>query len=121
MKCLEIAKLQFKPENSDNEIKEIFECYESKVLWCCIKSNHVTDQFFNTRIIAVAKELQQHQPNEYDEFIKLCEPLVNLFGRITIQGTAFDMLQPTKTDHEYWSGIFNHINGKGFKTVYVGK
>lgn len=101
MKCIEVAKLSFDPETTEN-LKDIFECHQAKVLWCCIKNNHVTSQFFNKKILSVGLDLQKNYACSYTEFIKICSPLSD-FGIVNIREFGH---YHRETDHEYWGGIY---------------
>jgi hypothetical protein len=118
MHVLETIKLSFDPKESNDEVKKIFENETSKILWCCIKSGHITSQYFNNTIIKVTQTISDKKPENYKDFLGCIAPLTNNFGRICVSESQFGG-SDYEIDHEFWSDIFNFINHKKFFEVQI--
>lgn len=112
MHIQEIATLHFDPKKSDNpDIKKIFSDRTSTILWCSIRVNHITDQYFNGLILEAVKKFNTcRDTRDYHAFLKATYSLNEQFGRVTIE----QRLGPSTSviDHEFWADIFKAIHGQ---------
>jgi hypothetical protein len=108
----ETFTLRFDPEESENlDIKMIFRNKTAKIIWCAIKSAHVTDQYFNSTVLEVGETLTHAEdPCDYRAFLALTAKLNRTFGRICVYESL--MQHQYEIDHEFWSDIFKAINGR---------
>jgi hypothetical protein len=104
--------LRFDPDASDDLlIRQIFQNNAAKVLWCAIKSSHVTDQYFNKITLDVSASFYSAvNPCDYREFLVLTARLNNVYGRICVYETIIH--KQFEIDHEFWSDILKAITGK---------
>ena len=103
MHTLERYKLGFDPSKTD--LAPIFECQPAKVLWMCIKSCHVTSQYFNDTVLEVGKELKEKGYIKYPEFEKITRPLNCVFGVVSAdRNGGYRMV-----DTEFWTDIYKAI------------
>lgn len=121
MKCIKVAKLKFDPEKSKEEmIRRIFKDPVARTIWCCIKTGHITDQFFNEDVLLAAGRYNTlkinsnnkgHHFSEYYDFMKAVTGLCRRFGIVTIEDgySSFSV-----TDSEYWVSVWKHIGPYGF-------
>jgi len=121
-KCIEVAKLEFDPEKLDDpDLVKIFKSHTAKVLWCCIKAGHITDQFFNEKILYISGVIDVKRKDSlysYNDFVKIIEPLRD-FGRIHVRefGRSTAVI-----DHEFWGGVYASIERySDFKIEIVKK
>jgi len=104
MHAPEIICLNFNPEESEDEkIREIFRNRIARILWCCLRNNHVTDQYFNNIVLEVTEEINDSLT--YDDFLKRAAKLTKLYGRCTVD-------EGSRIDNEFWGDVFKAIKGK---------
>lgn len=114
MHTQEIINLRFDPKSSEDPvIKETFECYPASVLWCCIKYRHITNQYFNKKILKTGKALAKlpHIPWKYHDFLDIVSDLTNEFGKVCVLEEQFGGSQ-YEIDHEFWGDVFKALHHK---------
>lgn len=110
MHAIQEVKLQFDPaKNEDEEIREIFKDSTATILWCSIKSGHVTSQYFNKNVLEVAKKYNKTHTRDYDTFLDIVSKLL-VFGKVTVNQTIMQCDQ--KIDHEFWGDVFRSVIGQ---------
>lgn len=108
MKTLEVYQFGFDPEKSDDEI---FKDRTSLILWTCIRSKHITDQYFSKKIKDVADRIKKEKPDNYFDFEKIIKSSkLRGFGQVSVHETMHYC--DKKMDHEFWSDIWKAIKGK---------
>lgn len=114
-KCIEKSQLGFNPKTTKDEtIKKIFKCPVARTLWCCIRANHITDQYFNDRILEASKtywELKESEKSNthfshYFDFMKAVNGLSHTYGIIFVKDGYHEWSIP---DSEYWVSVWKHI------------
>lgn len=110
MHARNIIKIRFDPKKSENpEIRKIFENHKATVLWCCIKNNHITSQYFNETILETVELLNEkgYYP-KYHDFLNCCFKLTRNFGKVPVTNSN---IGPGlfEIDHEYWSDIYKMV------------
>lgn len=119
MKPITNPKITFDPE-ADPTIKKIFDNRASAVLWCCIKSGHITDQYFDDKILKMAEKLQEKLPTKYQKFLKVVRPLTEHFGKVYSASHGMYSSHETVIDNEFWMGIYDMIcHHQHFKPVFI--
>lgn len=113
MKAATEFSLDFDPDKlEDPELKEIFENSTAKIIWCCIKKNHLTDQFFCKNLLKASKKIDegilQRQYISYSHFLDACYYLLKDFGLIPVNDTYV-------IDNEFWISIYDMILGGYFR------
>jgi hypothetical protein len=103
-------KLSFDPNEAEPKIKKIFNDPIAKILWCVIRSHHITDQYFNDMVLEVADLLEKKKPQNYWEFRRLIGCLSAKFGRVIVEEKWLTV--DSEIDHEFWSDIYKMIYGK---------
>ena len=108
MKNLEVFKFGFDPDKCD---LEVLKNRVSRIIWTCIKNNHLVDQYFNDDVLNVAKRIKTNNPSNYQEFKNIirASPL-NVFGRITVDEKV--LFCQTEMDHEFWGRVWRYIKGR---------
>jgi hypothetical protein len=113
MRNLETIQITFDPAKSDKQIvREIFKNHTATVLWCSIKTGNIVDQYFNDTVMKVAKEIDEKEPWNYHEFLKIVSPLTNQFGKVVVSFDTFCGGYEFEIDHEFWFDIFAAIKHK---------
>lgn len=107
MHTLETYTITFDPETSTEDVKKIFKSRTASILWCAIKTCHITDQYFNKEILETSKLIDSADTRNYQEFLKLCKILTDRFGLLNVFDTQFN--KQWEIDHEFWSDIFKAI------------
>lgn len=109
-KCPEKVKLTF----DMNELW-LLKNKTARILWCCIKTGHLTSQYFNDNVLAVAEAIDKiHETKtlSYPKFKNVIErSTLQKFGRRTIKEVGFFCHQD-EFDDEYWTGIYGYIMGE---------
>jgi len=82
-----------------------------RILWACIKYQHIVSQHFNGNVQDVALLIAENKPKNYEDFKHII-----LLSGLNIFGTIGDM-NCHNLDDEYWRGIWEYINGE--KTLNV--
>lgn len=112
MKCLEEYTLHFDPAKSNNEmIKKVFNCRPASILWCSIKSGHVTSQYFNEDVLRAGERIQKEGCANYDDFLSMCAQLTHQFGKVTVSESCLG-LPDQRIDNEFWGSIYQATCGK---------
>jgi hypothetical protein len=117
-------QINFQPEESkDPEIREIFKSRTAQILWCSIKQNNITHQYFNATVLEIAKRLDEYRPEpggylDYPEFIAITRKLNTQFGVVTVEEFMLGCSQVV--DNEFWADIYKAFKQKRcFKIKYV--
>lgn len=112
--------IHFKPEESEYpEIREIFKSRTALILWCSIKSLHVTHQYFNSTVLEIAKELDRQKPENYKEFLDITFKLNLQFGVVTVEELMYRC--ETVIDNEFWADIYKAFKYKRIFKIVDGK
>ena len=77
-------KLGFDPKTQDPILKKIFSNAYARTMWCCIRRQHITDQFFNKKILWFVEDFNDLQLNKklnYYSFHRLTLRYFRDFGR----------------------------------------
>ncbi len=86
----------------------------AKIIWCCIRKQHIVDQHFDAQVFGFAEYLDENMPIDYKQFkemiyrTELCK-----FG-INHVGTDFQIRMCTnrQLDDEFWQGVWEYISGE---------
>lgn len=112
MRTKEVYELGFDiKEVTDKELKAIVGNKSAMILWCSIKSAHITPDGFNQLVLMIADRLGYFR-GTWDEFLKIVRPLSKKYGTVSAGDTHFII------DNEFWADIYNAVRGRRlFKTV----
>lgn len=108
MKVFQPIEFGFDPEKSD------IKCLHhkiAKIIWCCIKVQHIVDQYFNDQVYEFALKIEKKKPDTYKDFIKL------IYGTgLSKYGSDCDERWPylaiKNIDDEFWQDVFKYISGE---------
>jgi len=74
-----------------------------RILWACIRVQHLVNQHFNDNVQNVALRIAEQKPKIYEEFKTIIlRSGLNIFG--TIGNMNFGNL-----DDEFWQGVWEYI------------
>ena len=105
MKAPEEVVLAFDPEEAG---VASFTSETAKIIWCCIRKQHIVDQHFDSQVFGFAEYLDEVQPRSYSEFKELVyRSELAKFGTIMGQNRRICRL----LDDEFWTGVWNYISG----------
>lgn len=74
-----------------------------RILWACIKYQHIVSQYFNGNVQNVALRIAEKKPKTYEEF-----KVIILRSGLNIFGTELGF----KLDDEFWQGIWEYVVGE---------
>jgi len=89
------------------------------IIWSLIKQNHITDQFFDDKVMEAVKEIRRRNPSNYFEFRAACSwsGLTSTFGTYYIEYT-----QTRVVNDIFWMGVYYYIkNPKKFTFEFKGE
>lgn len=106
MKVPTEAKFNFNPTEKGvvsfgNEI--------AKIIYCCIRPEHIVDGNFDRQVLDFAKKLAENMPEYYLDFQRLVRrSKLSCFGRRTVMefGFKYDSI----LDDDFWIGVWEYIN-----------
>ena len=109
MKAPEKVVFAFDPDESD--IPALSDRV-GKILWACIRKQHIVSQHFNGNVQDVSLRIAEQKPKSYEEFktIIRCSGL-NIFGTHCLLSSMGTPLCPT-LDDEFWQGVWEYITGE---------
>jgi len=103
MKAPEKVVLAFDPEKSD---LLILHNRVGKILWCCIKYQHLAGESFNRDVQYATSLVDQTKPENYTHFKDIIHiSQLNIYG--TIGNCHNHILDP-----EFWEKIWKYITGE---------
>ena len=110
MKCSQKVTFNFNPNESD--IPALSDRI-GRILWACIKTGHITSQYFNDHIAATALRIEMEKPKDYEQFKDLIKrsPLQN-FGTLRDPKQESRLTNWMILDDEFWKGMWYHITKK---------
>lgn len=85
-----------------------------RILWACIKYQHIVSQHFNGNVQDVALRIAEQKPKNYEEFKTIISSsgLCN-FGTIwKNQYLGMPMTGWAVLDDEFWQGVWEYLMGK---------
>jgi len=92
-----------------------------KILWGCIKTQHIVSQHFNGNVQDVALRIAEQKPKVYEEFKNIIvRSGLNIFGTHCLTNPIVIPLPPT-LDDEFWQGVWEYINGEKKLLYHVNK
>jgi len=86
-------------------------CRVGRILWACIKYQHITSQHFNGNVQDVALRIAETKPKDYEEF----KSIISISG-LRIFGTycpkdKYGRECPPILDDEFWQGVWEYVTG----------
>ncbi|MCK5016332.1 MAG: hypothetical protein KAS32_04595 [Candidatus Peribacteraceae bacterium] len=80
----------------------------AKIIYCCIRKNHIVDQHFDEQAFAFGKRLSENMPAYYLGFKRQIERSpFSKFGIRTISETSFS--HEKILDDNFWIGVWEYI------------
>jgi hypothetical protein len=116
MKAPETVAFAFDPDKSDipalaNRI--------GRILWACIRSGHIVDQYFNDQVLDMAEWIDKDKPSNYETFVKMINMShLNRFGTRPY-GEDGKECRGYRTDPEFWRGVWEYINGEKTLSIII--
>lgn len=83
-----------------------------RILWVCIRYQHIVSQYFNGNVQDVALRIAEKKPKSYDEFKRII-----LYSGLHVFGTRCPVnkmgnpLCPV-LDDEFWQGVWEYVTGE---------
>lgn len=111
MKVPTKVTLAFDPEESG---LVSFDSKVGRILWCCIKYQHLADQYFDLHISQVAEYINVNKIDTYEAFkSRIGISKLNMFGTV-YTGTPMEITAccHRELDDEFWQGIWAYITGE---------
>lgn len=111
MKVPTRVTLAFDPEKSG---LVSFSSEVGKILWCCVKYQHLADQYFDLHISQVAEYINVNKIDTYEAFKNhISVSKLNMFG-IVYKGTRMEIIAccHRELDDEFWQGVWEYITGE---------
>ena len=106
MKVPEKVVFSFDPDTSDIEALQTF---EGRVMWACIKTQHITSQYFNGNVLAVATVIRNTPRMTYRKFMRFVRAYLGEFGTRMVKSENFGIEMYRTMDDEYWRGLWRYI------------
>jgi hypothetical protein len=112
MKVPGTVTFTFDPDTSDITALQTF---EGRILWACIKTQHIVDEYFNAAVEDVARRLQENMPKTYRGFkdvirgSDLCQ-----FGTRWVRDSGYTVL-----DDEFWRGMWRYLKRKNILDIQL--
>ncbi len=99
----------FDPDKSDIPALGSF---VGRLLWACIRTNHIVSQYFDGNVQKVAVLLDKDKPANYAAFKRIISSSgLNVFGTHWVGGgNSFG--GHTELDDEYWKGMWDYVTRK---------
>ena len=115
MKVAKKVVFKFNPDNAG--IPALTDFY-GRILWACIKTGHITNQYFNGEVQAVALQLNKKFPESFEKF----KGLIRMSGLTCFGVKTDEFMCGLKTaigdlDDEFWQGIYDYLTKK--KTLKI--
>lgn len=86
----------------------------AKIIWCCIRKQHIVHQHFDSQVFGFAEYLDENMPDDYGSFKSMvaCTDL-RVFG-ICYTGTPMEQrcCSHRELDDEFWQGVWEYIKGR---------
>ncbi len=118
MKAPTEVVLAFNPEESG---VVSFTSKTAKIIWCCIRKQHIVDQHFDSKVFSFAEYLDENMPSCYEAFKNIvnCTDL-RVFG-IIYTGTPMEQSAccNRELDDEFWSGVWEYITGEKMLEIKI--
>jgi len=108
MKCPEKVIFAF-----DIRMISLLQNKTALILWACIKTGHITNQYFNDNVEAVAEAVDKMPERTYENFKGIIQrSALHVFGLREREQVMF--LTPIMADisDDFWQGIWDYIEGK---------
>lgn len=81
----------------------------AKIIYCCIRTQHMVDDDFDRQVLEFAKKLDEEMPQYYSDFRRMVRrSSLQGFGQRTIH--EFGMFRDTILDDDFWIGVWEYIN-----------
>lgn len=96
--------------NPDESGIKALATFEGRVLWACIKTQHITSQHFNDNVEAVSQWLRSdRKPKTYRQFIAgIRGSGLDIFGtRMLKNDLGWEVYRTL--DDEYWRGVWRYL------------
>lgn len=85
----------------------------AKIIYCCIRKQHIVDQYFDAQVFGFAEGLDEDMPEDYEEFKKRVRgSALSVFGTKIVPPESL-FRQVTRLDDEFWQGVWKYIIGEG--------
>jgi hypothetical protein len=111
MKAPEKVKLAFDPTEAGIVS---FTSRTAKILWCCIRKQHIVDQHFDSQVFGFAEWLDEEWPDNYEHFKdKVFRTELRKFGTNWINThPGFSSSGSPVLDDEFWQGVWSYLQGE---------
>ena len=92
----------------------------AKIIYCCIRSQHIIDDKFDARVLLFAESLTERQRKWYSEFKEeVHTTFLEEYGRRTVREYGFQ--HQSILDDDFWIGVWEYINGWETLTITIKK
>lgn len=79
-----------------------------KILWGCIRTQHIVNQYFNGNVQSVALRVAEKKPEDYEAFKRIINSSeLDTFGTNWIGGGFRGHME---LDDEFWKDVWSYIN-----------
>ena len=107
MKCPSSVTFKFDPKTAKNDL---FRDPISLIIWGCIASNHLRNQYFNDEIKQFVETIKHSKPETYQEFkICICTSSLKQYGRDCIDEGNFIRRPSYEISDEFWMQVWRYV------------
>ena len=110
-------KLSFAFDPSESDIPALASRV-GRILWGCIKQQHITDQYFNDHVLGVVDKIGENNPTTYREFKNIIQHSgLQGYGCCRDDG-SLGVPAHQRLDDDFWDGVWLYVSGAaGIKMV----
>ncbi len=88
-----------------------------RILWACIRTQHIVSQHFNGNVQDVALRLEEKKPTTYEAFRDIIQHSgLQIFG-IILEESGLSFYR--RLDDEFWGGVWDYISGKRTLVIHI--
>jgi hypothetical protein len=110
MKAPTKVTFRFDPDKADIPALTDF-C--GRILWACIRTQHIVNQFFNGEVQSVALRIAEVKPKNYEDFKTIIASSgLRVFGTFCPKSERLGIELYPELDDEFWQGVWEYITGK---------
>ncbi len=86
----------------------------AKILWCCIRKQHIVDKNFDSQVFGFAEWLDEEWPETYEHFKdKVSCTELRKFGTNWVNlHPGFPSSGSQVLDDEFWQGVWEYLQGE---------
>jgi len=92
----------------DKNTHPVFESRIGKILWTCIKNQHLTSTFFSNDVLGTAVVIEEKDPKNYKDFKKIINnSKLREFGTDCVKEYMYSC--DRKLSDEFWEQVYKYI------------